>query len=483
MPVPSATPPTGPFQAAKVITVTIFVLIVGSNLVLSVFLSDYARRALLEKQEDYALLLAENLNHQIFQRFTLPSILAFGNVDLTDPRQYERLDQIVRTTIHGFHVIEVRIHGFERKVVYSMTPEEVGETGRSGAAVERALEEGENHFQILNKHSTWGSIFVLDFEPEDVTMSTIHALRADRRLSPDEPRGPIIGAIEFTQDITNDYLKVVNFERLIVASTMVTSLALFMIVMMVLRRADRLAVERALEKERLERELHQSEKLASMGRMVAGVAHEIRNPLGIIRSTAELLLQKAKAENPAGANAKLLTAIFDESKRLSRTVNDFLDYARPKQPRQDDVDMARVLHQVAVFMEHKCREQGVTIESDYAEPLPLKGDADLLYRAIYNLVANSLDAMDGPGTIRLTAARDEHGLTLVVADTGPGFPAEALDHVRDPFFTTKQNGTGLGLTIVDNIIRAHGGSLDISNNEDGGARVTATFSSDARKDA
>lgn len=467
--------PTGTFQTAKVLSLTFFVLLLGSNLMLSVFLSDYARRTLLEKQKDYALLLSENLNHQIFQRFTMPSILAFGKVDLKDPRQVERLDQIVRTTMQGFHVLDLRIYGFERRVVYSYDAADVGSDRRGGEAVIRALDKGQSDFQILSRHGSFAAFFVLDFEPEDVTLKTVHALRADRRINPDDPRGPVTGALEFTQDITEDYKRVITFERIIVASTTVTSLTLFFILLMILRRADRLAAERAAEKERFEREMHQTERLASMGRMVAGVAHEIRNPLGIIRSTAELLLQKAKAENPAGVSAKLLTAIFDESKRLSRTVNDFLDYARPKTPRQDDVDLGKVLNQVAVFMEQKCRDQGVEIERDFSEGLLLKGDADLLYRAAYNLVANALDALGGPGTIRLSASADENALTLCVSDSGPGFPADTLDHVKDPFFTTKESGTGLGLAIVDSIVQGHGGVLTLMNNDDGGARVTATF--------
>ncbi|EPR41970.1 integral membrane sensor signal transduction histidine kinase [Desulfovibrio sp. X2] len=465
----------GTFQTAKVLSMTFFVLLLGSNLVLSIFLSDYARRTLLEKQKDYALLLADNLNHQIFQRFTLPTVLAFGKVDLKDPRQLERLDQIVRTTMHGFHVLDLRIYGFERRVVYSMNDEGKDAELKANQVVDQALDKGTNHFLIATKRSEFASFFALKTEPEDVTMQTVYALRADRRLNPNDPRGPITGALEFTQDISKDYERVITFERIIVGATTFTALTLFFILLVILRRADRLAAERAAEKERFERELHQTEKLASMGRMVAGVAHEIRNPLGIIRSTAELLLQKAKAENPAGANAKLLTAIFDESKRLSRTVNDFLDYARPKHPRQDDVDVGKVLNQVAVFMEQKCRDQEVALERQFAEGLHIKGDADLLYRAIYNLVANALDAMAGPGSIRLAAGADEAGLTLVVSDTGPGFPAETLDHVKDPFFTTKENGTGLGLAIVDTIIQGHGGVMDLGNNEGGGARVTITF--------
>ena len=106
-------------------------------------------------------------------------------------------------------------------------------------------------------------------------MKTVYALRADRRINPNDPRGPVMGALEFTQDITEDYKRVITFERIIVGSTTVTSLTLFFILVVILRRADRLATERAVEKERFERELHQSERLASVGRMVAGVAHEI----------------------------------------------------------------------------------------------------------------------------------------------------------------------------------------------------------------
>ena len=125
--------------------------------------------------------------------------------------------------------------------------------------------------------------------------------------------------------------------------------------------------------------------------MVAGIAHEIRNPLGIIRSTAELLLKRSKDTD--GVNAKLLSAIFDESKRLSKTVGDFLDYARPKAPKQEKVDLAVVLDQALMFLETKCEEQGVAIIRDYAPGLVVLGDKDLLYRAVYNILSNALESM------------------------------------------------------------------------------------------
>ena len=154
------------------------------------------------------------------------------------------------------------------------------------------------------------------------------------------------------------------------------------------------------------------------------MAHEIRNPLGIIRSSAEHLLSKAKQKNDP--SAPLLQAIFSESKRLSRTVNDFLDYARPKQPRQDDVNLASVLTQATTFLESRCKEMGVALQRNYPQELHIHGDKDLLYRAFYNLLANALealDAMENPGgaerrTIRVTASDGGDSLTLVFQDSG-----------------------------------------------------------------
>ncbi|WP_029896478.1 sensor histidine kinase [Desulfohalovibrio reitneri] len=473
---------SGPFHAAKLLSWSIFVIILGTNLVLAVFLADYARRSLLEKQEQYALLLAENLNHQIFQRFTLPTVMGFGEIDLDDERQYEQLEKVVKTTIHSFNVLDLRIYGFQRDVAFSLDEGEVGDLEMAGQSVERALEEGQNSYELVSRYSSWTALFAFDFKPQSVILRTVYSLRADRRMDPADPRGPITGALEITQDITEDYRKVINLERLIILSSTVTSLALFFVIIVVLRRADRMAAERAREKEQLERELMQSEKLASMGRMVAGVAHEIRNPLGIIRSSAELLLSKLKREeNPDSANVRILQAIFDESKRLSRTVGDFLDYARPRQPRQDPVDLSRVLNQVAVFLESTARERGVTLETDLDEGLTVQGDSDLLYRAFYNLVANSLDALaelDGGGqehTITVAAHGAEDGVSVVVRDTGPGFPDEVLEQAKDPFFTTKEHGTGLGLAITDTILQSHGASLDLENDYEGGARATVVF--------
>nr|WP_211922546.1 ATP-binding protein [Solidesulfovibrio aerotolerans] len=454
-------------------------LILLVNLFLSIFLSNYARQDVLAKQKEFALLLAENLNHQIYQRFTLPTVIGFGRVELSQPAQYDRLDKTVLSTIHSFHVSEVRIYDHDKRVSYATDKELVGQSGYAGTAILEALEQGTSSFQVVTRAGMLGGIFDFTPQPDTVTLKTIYPLRTERSLIPGNPQGFIMGALEFTQDITGDYQKVVDFQRIIIVTSLLSSLLLFVLLRVIISRAGRINAQRIADRERLERELQQQEKLAGMGRMVAGIAHEIRNPLGIIRSTAELLLKRGKDADPV--NIRLLSAIFDESKRLSKTVGDFLDYARPKAPRQDEVDLAVIYDQALTFLEAKCEELGVVVVRDYTPGLCVRGDKDLLYRAIYNVLSNAMESLaedkekkrEPVITVGGTMTEDE--VVLAITDTGPGFGPDNKDRALDPFFTTKDAGTGLGLAIVRNIVESHKATLALDNAPDSGARVTMTF--------
>ena len=454
-------------------------LILLVNLFLSIFLSNYARQDVLAKQKEFALLLAENLNHQIYQRFTLPTVIGFGRVELSQPAQYDRLDKTVLSTIHSFHVSEVRIYDHDKRVSYSTDKELVGQSGFAGAAILEALEQGTSSFQLVTRAGMLGGILDFSPKPDTVTLRTIYPLRTERSLVPGNPQGFIMGVLEFTQDITDDYQKVVDFQRIIVGTSLASSLLLFVLLRVIISRAGRINAQRIADRERLERELQQQEKLAGMGRMVAGIAHEIRNPLGIIRSTAELLLKRAKDSDPA--NARLLSAIFDESKRLSKTVGDFLDYARPKAPRQDEVDLAIILDQALTFLEAKCEELGVAVVRDYAPGLTVRGDKDLLYRAVYNVLSNAMESVTEDKekvrepSITVAGTVADGLVTLAITDSGPGFCPEHKERALDPFFTTKDAGTGLGLAIVRNIVESHNATLGLDNAENAGACVSMAF--------
>jgi len=314
---------------------------------------------------------------------------------------------------------------------------------------------------------------------------------AGQAENPDEHTGDlvineVIGALEFTQDITADYQKLVTFQRIIIFAAFVSAFLLFFILRMLIHRADRLNAQRLLEREAFEREIMQNEKLVSMGRMVAGIAHEIRNPLGIIRSSSELLVTRVGDKDQL--TTRILQAINEEAVRLSKTVGDFLDYARPRALNLSPVDLGQLLDQALTFLEQKFREQGVEVVSDYAAGVVVQADKDLLYRALYNILVNALEAMAcqkpsepgaGEGGVHgqiVVRLREEGGRArLSIMDTGPGIPADIRDKLLDPFFTTKETGTGLGLAITANILRSHGATISLGDNPEGGARVDIVF--------
>jgi type II secretory pathway pseudopilin PulG len=253
-----------------------FILLI--NLFLSIFLSNYGRQEVLSKQKEFARLLAENLNHQIYQRFTLPTVLGFGRVELQQPAQYEQLEKVITSTIHSFHVMELRIYDFDKRISFATEKDLVGQTGYTGEAVVEALDQGKSDFQVLSRSGALGGILDFNPQPGSVILRTIYPLRTERPMSAGAPAGVIMGVLEITQDITADYQKIVNFQRIIILSAGASSLALFFALNMIMRRAGRINAQRIQERESLERELQQQEKLAGMGRVVAGIAHEIEIP-------------------------------------------------------------------------------------------------------------------------------------------------------------------------------------------------------------
>lgn len=463
---------TRPLQFVRVLSWSLLVIILGFSLLLSLFISKYAEQTLLEKQEAFTKLLSENVSHQLFTRFVVPTVMKYGTIKLSNESQRRYMDEVVRSTIHSLHVASLRIYDVNGTITYSLDEEEVGTKGNAMYMVSRTWDTAEFSAEILSNVSKIAALFEPRLTPGSMVLRAYYPLRAERDLT-NINRNPIMGILEVKQDITEDYMTILNFERLVITFSLVTSLVLFYLVLTIMRRAERLSNRQMMEKEKLILELQQQEKLAGMGRMVAGVAHEIRNPLGIICSSSELILKKARKEE--NSNTRILEALHEEAKRLSRTVTEFLDYARPKQPTMMDLDVGALLDQVTVFMEPECDKLGMTIQRNYTGPLNAQGDKDLLYRAFYNLVANGLQAMERGGTLSISAQSTDDRLQVTITDSGPGFSTENLEKVRDPFFTTKDSGTGLGLALVSTIFESHGIEMRLGNAEEGGAQVDVIF--------
>src|SRR5579864_5584987 len=241
------------------------------------------------------------------------------------------------------------------------------------------------------------------------------------------------------------------------------------------KRYQELAETLAETNRRLEQaqaEARRSERLAALGQLSAGLAHEIRNPLGVIKGSAEMLSQKLKDSNPLAM--ELAGYISSETNRLSALVTRFLDFARPLHteltPQDITVVLDRALHTVATLR----KEEPVRVEKKYAADLPVVPlDESLCEQAFINIVQNAYDAMgESGGVLRVRAAstrtHGRDGIEVRIADTGPGIPAELREQIFNPFVTTKKTGVGLGLSIVSKIMDGHHGFIRIDASADQG---------------
>jgi len=236
--------------------------------------------------------------------------------------------------------------------------------------------------------------------------------------------------------------------------------------------------------EHAQAEARRSERLAALGQLSAGLAHEIRNPLGVIKGSAEMLTQKLQASDELAR--ELAGNISIEVNRLSALVTEFLDFARPLHAEPHPADLIALLDRVLQIVAERFtgkQETGkpVRVERHYASGLPLVPlDESLCEQAFLNLVQNAYEAMeDHGGTLRvevqLTTQNDREGVELRLADTGPGVPEELREEIFNPFVTTKKTGVGLGLSIVSKIVDGHHGTIHVENAPGGGAIFTIFF--------
>ena len=227
----------------------------------------------------------------------------------------------------------------------------------------------------------------------------------------------------------------------------------------------------------LERELARSERLSSLGQMAAGLAHEIKNPLGSIQGAAEILGDDA----PAGSKQRdLFDVLRKESRRLSTVVDDFLGFARPRPPQLAPLDVAAAIERASAQVALDASAHHIDIVRDVSSDLPsVSADAEQFHQVLLNLLLNATAASrDGDRvTVAARAAQRDGRRAVVVAvrDHGVGIAPDVFPRVFDPFFTTKEDGTGLGLSISHTIVRDHGGSIDIESVEGHGTTVTVTL--------
>jgi two-component system NtrC family sensor kinase len=257
--------------------------------------------------------------------------------------------------------------------------------------------------------------------------------------------------------------------------------------------------ERTRELQEAQAQLVQTEKLASLGKLSASIAHEINNPLSGILTYAKLLSRKLRTGPPDAegvqAAVRQLTLVERETQRCVSIVRNLLDFARQREPSFQVVDVPTVINEALSLLENRLAIQNVRVTREFAPVPPVRADFGQLRQAFVNVLMNACEAMPEGGTLhvltREVAPPDvgKGGLVsptgkpapptpfaeIVIADSGQGIPPEHLSKIFDPFFTTKEKGTGLGLSVVYGIVEKHGGKLAVESQVGQGTTVTLRF--------
>jgi signal transduction histidine kinase len=221
----------------------------------------------------------------------------------------------------------------------------------------------------------------------------------------------------------------------------------------------------------LERELRLRDRLAAVGRLASGIAHEIRNPLSSIAGSVKMLSGIATLTDD---QRDLLGIVIRESERLNAIISDFLTYSRDRKFQSTSIDLCRLLSDTLTLLEG--RPSDITIEHSFSHPVALaEGDGDKLKQVFWNLASNSIRAMDGSGMLTVTLDPFEGNWRIRFMDTGAGIPPQLIEKIFEPFQSGFEGGTGLGLAIVYRIIQAHGARITVRSEPGKGTEFTLIF--------
>ncbi len=461
------------FALVKYFSFTSLSVILLASLVLTWSLSENAKKTMFERSDSYSRMFAENLNRQVFLQFVLPTVVRYGRIALSETNQFARLDTIVRNITKGMQIQSVTIFDSKENIIsYSTDSKLVGKQDIGGIEYRKAL-AGENNSILISS----GSLFNLLPGTPSVycSLKTYVPFRQERRLS--DRDGEIMGVIEVVKDLSEDLEALISLQFRIMLLSMTIMGVLFAVLSAIVVRANRIMEARAEERRRLEQQLHEAQRLASLGKMVAAVSHEIKNPLGIVRSTAEILGKRISKVAPG--NEQLAGIIVEETTRLDGIVREFLDFARPRDLTMSFGSLNSLVERLARFMEAEFESKRIRLVQELSPVLPeILMDAEQMYQVLLNIVFNAIHAMPEGGKITIRTYPLPMGKTVAmeISDTGIGMSEEIMEQVFTPFFTNMNRGTGLGLAITKNIVEKHGGEITVKSQEGRGTTFTLMLS-------
>jgi len=486
-------------------SITSFIVIgIVSFLVGEVF-SRIEKNDLIERSEKYAGYIVKHINLKMYEEFFDPEISKYGYIDLENNQdQFNNLDKVIKSNIYGFNLKKVYLFDMKGQIIYSNILEHIG--------------------YVLE----WGENIQLDSAIKGVSASTLQepgmkdskGVRVEESLLEsyypvyEYSEGSInrekqVGVMEIYQNMKDLDIQIAMAHRKAVIITGSSMGLLFLILLMIIKKASsviRLKTDQLVEArdhleekvgertqeikqtyERLQetqRRLNRSEKLAGIGTLAAGVAHEINNPLASVASCAEGLINRMdnvdfKTKDDKEVFPDYLKTICDETYRCKSIISKLLDFSRRQVPVFGKVDINGLVSDVVKMIMRQKELEKLSIELNLnSEPIVIYGDSNQLKQVTINIIMNAIDAIENGGKIKISTSKSNDCAQIMFEDTGCGITSEDLDKVFEPFFSNKSpgKGTGLGLSICYGIIEEHNGKILVSSNGPGkGAIFTVTL--------
>ncbi|MFN0058654.1 MAG: sensor histidine kinase [Planctomycetota bacterium] len=487
------------FPLRRYIVTASFTTIAVVAVALAAIASVEIRRDLLTAARDNVVDIIRHLQKDLLEDYVAPRLARGEAIDLSDPRQLAEVDQLVRKVATSFHLINVYLFDHEGNILFSTRPEHIGHKTPGSNELYWQAVRGEIAWAVLERGAP------LDIEQQGAQGELLETYVPIRSLAGSNSDASVVSnVIEAYQDIKEVNHAVRLAQLRVAAYTTIGCLSLFLVLWWIVRRADtllRTQTTELVERNRQLREfsqhlesevarrthaLVQKEKLASLGTLAAGVAHEVNNPLATIAGCAESLRRRL-TESP-GANVgeaefvRYLRLIENESFRVKKITQSLLDFSR-QQPAgtRERVDLVALAREIAELLAASGETQDLAFTVEAKDgALFASVDSAAIRQLLYNVSRNAIDAIqertqvepEAPRRIEWHIATVGADATLICRDTGIGFAPERASELFEPFFTTKEpgKGTGLGLALSHTIAERHGGGISI---ESAGLRMGA----------
>ncbi len=481
-------------------SITSFIVIgIVSFLVGEVF-SRIEKNDLIERSEKYAGYIVGHINHEMYEDFFTPTIGKYGYIDLENNQdQFERLDKVIKSNIYGFNLKKVYLFDMNSQIIYSNISEHVGyvlergsnmqlDSAIKGAPASALQYPGMKDSKGVNVEESLLESYYPVYEFNEGAIN----------------REKQVGVLEIYQNMKDLDIQITKAHRKAVIITGSSMGLMFLILLMIIKKAssviclktDQLVEARDHLEEKVgertqeikqtyerlqeaQKRLNRSEKLAGIGTLAAGVAHEINNPLASVASCAEGLINRIdnvdfKSKDDEDVFPDYLKTICDETYRCKSIISKLLDFSRRQVPVPGKVDINSLLSDVVTLLRRQKELNKLSIELNFSsEPLVIYGDFNQLKQVSLNMILNAIDAIEDGGKIRISTGRSDDEAQIKFEDSGCGIASENLDKIFEPFFSTKApgKGTGLGLSICYGIIEEHKGKILVSSDGAGEGTV------------